>query len=283
VNEATPPDLQQVFDLIAGAKQAVLFVAFEPGNPSIIEAVAKALVANPALFVRGTVTVAKAAQDFAVAIKGDTQGDGNSAGLPAGQKGLEDYRVISAGGVQDPIGVWEKELNKVGFAVTHSKFVVIDPFSDGCVVVTGSHNLGFQASYNNDENMAIIKGHRAIAEAYAANALDIYDHYAWRWWLTKNPTTAWTSLKVDDTWQDSYFDSNSRPVSPELNFWLASSPSTDALPTPADAVSHVRSQPAIHEVMTRRHGKPRPEMPAPATDRKVRVKTVSHATSEPHA
>jgi phosphatidylserine/phosphatidylglycerophosphate/cardiolipin synthase-like enzyme len=35
--------------------------------------------------------------------------------------------------------------------------VVVDPFSDNCVVVTGSHNLGFTASYNNDENMAIIR------------------------------------------------------------------------------------------------------------------------------
>jgi hypothetical protein len=79
--EPTPPDLQQVFDLIAGAKQAVLFVAFEPGTPSIIDAIAKAQDANPALFVRGTVTVAKAAQDFAVAIKSDAVGDGNGAAL----------------------------------------------------------------------------------------------------------------------------------------------------------------------------------------------------------
>jgi phosphatidylserine/phosphatidylglycerophosphate/cardiolipin synthase-like enzyme len=96
-----------------------------------------------------------------------------------------DYRVAPATDVKDPIGVWEKELNKAGFAVTHSKFVVINPFSDGCAVVTGSHNLGFQASYNNDENMAIIKGHRPLAEAYAANALDIYDHHGWRWWLAQ--------------------------------------------------------------------------------------------------
>jgi phosphatidylserine/phosphatidylglycerophosphate/cardiolipin synthase-like enzyme len=83
--------------------------------------------------------------------------------------------------------------------------------------VAGSHNLGFQASYNNDENMAIIKGHRPLADAFAANALDIYDHYVWRWWLAQDPTKAWTSLATDDKWPGSYFDADSRPVSPELN------------------------------------------------------------------
>ena len=279
-NEAVPPDLKEVFDLIAGAKQAVLFVVFEPGEPSIIDAIAKAQQANPALFVRGTVTVAKAAEDFAVAIKGDAAGDSTAAALPPGQKVPVDYRVIPATGITDPVGVWEKELNSAGFAITHSKFVVIDPFSDGCVVVTGSHNQGFQASYNNDENMAIIKGHRPLAEAYAANALDIYDHYAWRWWLAKNPKGAWTSLKADDTWQDTYFDADNRSTSPELNFWLVASPSADSLPTPADIPSD-RSEPAVQEVRQRRNGVPRPPV-AKAPNRPVRVKTVSHATGKPH-
>jgi len=281
-NEATPPDLQEVFNLIAGAKQAVLFVVFEPGEPSIIDAIAKAQDANPSLFVRGTVTVAKAAQDFAVAIKGDAEGDGTGAQLPAGQKVPVDYRVIPAVGVNDPVGIWEKELNKVGFAVTHSKFVVIDPFSDGCVVITGSHNLGFQASYNNDENMAIIKGHRPLAEAYAANALDIYDHYAWRWWLAKNPTKAWTSLKADDTWQDAYFDADSRPISPELDFWLAASASANSLPAPSNIPAD-RPQPAVAEIMQRRKGTPRPAAPPARHGRPARVSTVSFATGEPHA
>jgi hypothetical protein len=180
------------------------------------------------------------------------------------------------------VGLWETELNSAGFAITHSKFVVIDPFSDGCVVVTGSHNLGYQASYNNDENMAIIKGNRGLAEAYAANALDIYDHYAWRWWLAKNPATAWTSLKADDTWQNSYFDDQSRPISPELSFWLAASPAADSLPTPTATSPADRVQPALQELMQRRNGKPRPAVPPPVRGRPARVKTVSHATGKPH-
>ena len=217
-NEARPPDLDEVFKLIAGAKQAILFVVFEPGEPSIIDAVGAAQKANPALFVRGTVTVSKAAEDFAIAIKGDAPGSGSRKTSDSVQMVPADYRVIPATGIKDPISVWEKELNSAGFAITHSKYVVIDPFSDSCVVVTGSHNLGDQASYNNDENMVIIRGHRPIAEAYAANALDIYDHYAWRWWLAKDPQNTWTSLKPDDSWQNSYFDDNSSPIAAGAQF-----------------------------------------------------------------
>ena len=279
--ESTPPDLEEVFNLITSAKQAILFVVFEPGSPSIIDAIAKAQDADPSLFVRGTVTVAKAAEEFAVAIKSDAAGDSAGADLPPGQKVPTDYRVIPAVGVNDPIGLWEKELNKAGFGVTHSKFVVIDPFSDGCAVITGSHNLGFQASYNNDENMAIIKGHRPLAEAYAANALDIYDHYAWRWWLAKNPKTAWTSLKTDDTWQDTYFDADSRPLSPELNFWLAAAPSINSLPTPSTVLNN-RPQPAIDEVLQRSKGES-PRHRQPVTDAPPRRKhTISYATGKPH-
>ena len=234
--EQTPPDVQAMFDQIAGAKQAILFVEFEPGAPSVIDAIAAAQKANPALFVRGTVTVAAAAQQFAVGVKSDSAGSG---GAGSGDHAIPtDYRVIPATGVNDAFGQWETELNSAGFAITHSKYVVIDPFGDDCVVMTGSHNQGYQASYNNDENLAIIKGHRRLAEAYAANALDIYDHYAWRWWLAKNANAAWTSLKTDDSWQDHYFDASGAPTSPELKFWLAASTSSDAAPKAALADPH---------------------------------------------
>ena len=75
-----------------------------------------------------------------------------------------DSRVVPAGAItpNDAFGEWEAELAKFGFAIIHNKIVVIDPFSDDCVVVTGSHNLGFRASHNNDENMLIIRGHRGL-------------------------------------------------------------------------------------------------------------------------
>jgi phosphatidylserine/phosphatidylglycerophosphate/cardiolipin synthase-like enzyme len=64
-----------------------------------------------------------------------------------------DSRAVPTGAITpgDAFGKWEAELAKYGFAVIHDKIMVIDPFSDDCVVVTGSHNLGFRASHNNDE------------------------------------------------------------------------------------------------------------------------------------
>lgn len=171
-----------MFSIIRNAQQAILFLAFQPGSPSIVDIIAEAEKANPSLFIRGALTDAGAANRFYVGIKGGAPPTNQKR--PAGAPPLpQDYRVISARGVKDNVGLWEDELNSAGHAVIHDKILVVDPFTDNCVVVTGSHNLGYTASYNNDENMAIIRGHRALAEAYAAHALDVYDHYAWRFWL----------------------------------------------------------------------------------------------------
>ncbi len=245
-NETTPPDMQEVFDAISKAQQAILFLAFEPGTPSIIGAIADALKAKPSLFVRGAVTDAGTSGGFYTAI----HGGGSNGKSPKRQKGdpplPEDFRVIHTRGVAagDAFGQWQKELNQAGHAVIHDKIVVIDPFADNCVLVTGSHNLGYKASYNNDENLAIIRGHRAVAEAYAAHCLDVYDHYAWRYWLEKDADNAWHFLASDDTWQDNYFSPNNQVKSAELAFWLAATPASEALPTPT-ADTTTRLQPAL--------------------------------------
>ena len=59
-----PNDMKRVFDLIDGAKHAVLFLAFDPGNNSILDAAGKALAKNPDLFVRGALTSAQRATQF---------------------------------------------------------------------------------------------------------------------------------------------------------------------------------------------------------------------------
>jgi phosphatidylserine/phosphatidylglycerophosphate/cardiolipin synthase-like enzyme len=127
-------------------------------------------------------------------------------------------------GAQDVFGAWEAEFTKAGHAIIHDKVVVIDPFSDDCVVVTGSHNLGYRASHNNDENMVVIRGHRRLAEAYACHVLDLYDHYAWRFLLHRFPHTFGRPLDGTDTWQDRYIKDD-QEKSPELRFWLGATPS----------------------------------------------------------
>jgi phosphatidylserine/phosphatidylglycerophosphate/cardiolipin synthase-like enzyme len=75
----------------------------------------------------------------------------------------------------------------------------------------GSHNLGYKASYSNDENLCIIRGNRAMAEAYTAHVLDVVNHYNWRNKLAedkqkgKDYKSAFTDLDETDKWQNKYF------------------------------------------------------------------------------
>ena len=270
--------MQRVFDLINGAKQAVLFLAFDPGNNSILDAAGKALAKNPDLFVRGALTSSVRALNFSAALHqggatesgtdGDVGGHASHAGggvIVVGEPGQPkkkgaklpssagpDLRAVPAGAVtkDDAFGAWEGELAKYGFAIIHNKIVVIDPFSDNCTVVTGSHNLGFRASHNNDENMVIIRGHRALAEAYACHVLDLYDHYAWRFLLKQHPDIFGKPLEDDDKWQERYI-TGPDVKSPELRFWLAaakdreSSTSGTAAPRGKPSAAAVHGQ-AVH-------------------------------------
>jgi phosphatidylserine/phosphatidylglycerophosphate/cardiolipin synthase-like enzyme len=139
--------------------------------------------------------------------------------------GEADARVVPAAGIPDQFGAWMAELTQLGHAVIHDKIVVVDPFSPTCAVVVGSHNLGYKASYANDENMLIVRGVREVAQAYAPHVLDVYDHYRWRYqvqraYLGGRLGEAWSNLAEQDDWQDKYF----RPDSPyrrERSFWFA--------------------------------------------------------------
>jgi phosphatidylserine/phosphatidylglycerophosphate/cardiolipin synthase-like enzyme len=84
-------------------------------------------------------------------------------------------------------------------------------------VITGSHNLGFKASYANDENMLVLRGNKALALAYTTHVLDIYDHYKFRAVLEQQARDAMLKgkpkpkqptgkgfLQTTDKWQDPY-------------------------------------------------------------------------------
>jgi phosphatidylserine/phosphatidylglycerophosphate/cardiolipin synthase-like enzyme len=276
-----PNDMKRVFDLIDDAKHAVLFLAFDPGNNSILDAAGKALAKNPDLFVRGALTSAQRARNFSAALhqgghadqSAEEDQDGTSEGkvTVVGEPGKPkkrsaktqlklDSRAVPAGAVtsNDAFGAWEAELAKFGFAIIHNKIVVIDPFSDNCSVVTGSHNLGFRASHNNDENMVIIRGHRGLAQAYACHVLDLYDHYAWRFFLKAHPEIFGKPLQPDDTWQERYI-SGADKKSPELRFWLSAAVGGNASSgTPATAPRKPAKKKAATKTRSRKSVKKKP-------------------------
>ncbi|MGQ0647496.1 MAG: phospholipase D-like domain-containing protein [Gemmatimonadaceae bacterium] len=201
-DKEVPVDLAEVFDIIEKARKAVLFLLFNPGKPSIIEKIREVAAARSEagelLYVRGAISDPQTAKEGAVKLF-------NRSAKRA------DTIITGVAGVPDDFGYWEKELLKLGHAVIHDKVLVVDPFSADSAVVTGSHNLGYKASFANDENMIIIRRNRKIAEAFATHVLDVVNHYRWRYKLQDlhregRMNEAWQDLEDGDTWQDKYFD-----------------------------------------------------------------------------
>jgi phosphatidylserine/phosphatidylglycerophosphate/cardiolipin synthase-like enzyme len=247
----TPPDLAEVFELIDAARQGVLFLAFIPGSPSIVTKLKEVYEAKrksgQLFYLRGAATSPSPAELFRVDLyhrssKADASVTGDVPSPGAG--------VASVAGIYAAFARWEVEIYKIGHAVIHDKILVIDPFTEHSVVVTGSHNLGFKASYSNDENLLILKGDRPVAEAYAAHVLDVYQHYRWRWRLQeplrkafakakaahpgadtgdlwkkviaevgpKVLKSAWQNLEPKDAWQD-FYQQHKDFLAAEVNFW----------------------------------------------------------------
>jgi phosphatidylserine/phosphatidylglycerophosphate/cardiolipin synthase-like enzyme len=210
-NPMTPPDMEDIFDVMSKAKEAILFLAFQPGTPSIIDKLAECQQDNPNLFIRGAVTDPKAVQEFNTLLFHRSASPDESV----------ESEVVPATAVNDQFSFWQKELLKLSpssHAIIHDKIIVVDPFSDDCVVITGSHNLGYRASYNNDENLIIVHGNSTLARAYAAHVMDVYDHYRFRYIVQQHKQDAFTGLETDDKWQDKYFDSN-KEIQNEMKFW----------------------------------------------------------------
>jgi hypothetical protein len=169
--------MKDVFAAMAQAKQAIIFLVFQPGSPSIVEYAAACENAKPGLLIYGAATDPNASEDYKTLLIHRTTKDTEIV--------RDDTDVVSASGVATQFAYWQKELLKLpnAHAIIHDKILVIDPMSSDCVVITGSHNQGFRASYANDENFIMVRGHQPLAQAYATHVMDVYDHYRWRFTL----------------------------------------------------------------------------------------------------
>jgi len=79
------------------------------------------------------------------------------------------HDVLVPHNIKDQFHDWEKELLGASMVNIHSKVIVLDPFGENPVVMTGSHNLGFKASSENDDNLIIVQGNAPLAAACAIN------------------------------------------------------------------------------------------------------------------
>ena len=227
--DAAPPDLADVFAAMDGAKRAIFLLCFNPGSPSVIGRAVAAAIARPDLLVQGAVSAAEVLpQDPASAARTKvTLPNGRTVSIPSpaitpaeldGHK-VNQLLMVRASALRVPTGDLQPEILTTGFAIIHDKIVVIDPMSErDCVVITGSHNLGYKASYCNDENLLIIRGNQRLAAAYTAHVLDVFEHYRLRAVQEERYITALQQtgaepqggdrggfLDTSDAWQVPYF------------------------------------------------------------------------------
>jgi phosphatidylserine/phosphatidylglycerophosphate/cardiolipin synthase-like enzyme len=204
-------------EIIQQAKEGILFLMFQPGGSPMLDAIIDLQAKNDKLFVKGVISTMDSREtDVAKVSLVDRKG----------KQQLPKFKVVQPTGLKG-VGKWATEmaraafLSQIGFAIVHSKVIVIDPNGDNPVVITGSHNFSASASGKNDENMVIIRGDKELARAYAVNVQAVYDHYNFRAvakTMQQEGKDVIEVMKDPKSWQKAWFQGDKAL---ELDFWLA--------------------------------------------------------------
>ncbi|MGB8858020.1 MAG: phospholipase D-like domain-containing protein [Ilumatobacteraceae bacterium] len=216
-------EMADITEIINSAREAILFLMFEPGSNGLLQVVQSRLSTasptyRPGLYVHGVVnTLRSSAQGGGLAV--DLVGRGKNSSF--------DLQVVQPEGVTNLAG-WATEVTRkdflmtqggaIGYAIIHSKVIVVDPFTKP-VVITGSHNFSQSASNKNDENIMIVRGNPQLAERYAVNIMATYQHYRFRKYLLDckaSGRSPWKGLVKGAGWQKKQADHDR-----ELAFWTA--------------------------------------------------------------
>jgi phosphatidylserine/phosphatidylglycerophosphate/cardiolipin synthase-like enzyme len=200
--------------LISNAQDGLFFLMFTPGQSPLLDLLLARSQGDVGPYVRGVVSEVRESNNGSIIAHG-------ARVIRRGEEKLfRDSTLLPDGLPSDNLPAWAREeFNRRMFfpaglnAIVHSKVIVVDPFSDNCAVVTGSHNFSDSASQKNDENVVIVKGNKAVAAAYAVHIQGVYDHYSWRAFLSEggNPDVLFQSL---DEWKPD--GARAR----DLAFWL---------------------------------------------------------------
>lgn len=212
-------DLDDANELINGAKHGILFLMFNPGpHGTLLNTIIERNSPQSANY------------DATLYIHGVVNQDPSTKKTPVvglfhrGEYVPSNFDIVMPEGINEQMTYWAAEikrsqfLKQIGWAMVHCKVIVVDPFGEHPVVMTGSHNLGPKASSSNDDNLVIIENDPGLAAAYAVNIMGVYNQYRFRYYLSqsKHPDE-WTGLQDNDTWQDGYFGGAKLN---ELKFWL---------------------------------------------------------------
>jgi DNA-binding transcriptional ArsR family regulator len=258
-------DLACARKLIDAAKQGILFLFFNPGafvgddKPATKWTLLQDILFrhhegtpnyDPSLYIRGVVNQEIAGLTTGATAKEPSKPSTHAAldpGSPTPVTLFEGgkqppqhlgYESMVPKNIKDTFHGWATEILGQGVHI-HSKVVVLDPFGENPVVMTGSHNLGFKASSKNDDNLMIIEGNRDLAAAYAANIVAIYQSYRWNAYVEEHrqDPKVWHGLVNRDDWQNGYLTGD--PLA-ELTFWMGAYRPATMVAVPAAArIKHV--------------------------------------------
>jgi phosphatidylserine/phosphatidylglycerophosphate/cardiolipin synthase-like enzyme len=214
-------DLAAIDTVVNGAKEGVLFLMFQPGGAGTLKTINKLLEKPAGRYIKGVVST----------LPPESQQDESHATVSVHGVGAShsvSFDVVQPQGIKRPFASWAATVTreeflfgagKIGFAIVHSKLIVVDPFTKP-VVITGSHNFSSSASSPNDENFVIIRGNGDLAREYGAHILSVYQHYRWMAFVNakqKKKQNPKSHLEEGDTWQAGQLKGASRR---ELDFWL---------------------------------------------------------------
>jgi hypothetical protein len=207
-------DMNAATALIKNAQHGILFLFFNPGTTgTLYDAIMDKYTAmdNNPFFVHGIMNQDPGGKVHPLIF------------IHKGNEQSTNFDTLMPKAIGEEFSYWSDEI-KPKMVTIHSKVVVIDPFGDLPVVMTGSHNQGPKASRVNDDNLNIIVGNKALAQQYAVNILSVYDHFHWRYALAQNNkgSKGYQGLSTDPNWMHSYL-SNQNYVD-ELDFMLGIAP-----------------------------------------------------------
>lgn len=215
-------DLKAIDDVLKGAKDGILFLMFQPGGAGALGTVRKIQQTKKSLYVKGVVsTLPKDAEDDESEVSVEIHGADKKTSLT--------LDVVQPQGIQTPFASWAATVTRnefltmsggvIGFAIVHSKLIVVDPFTNP-VVITGSHNFSGAASKKNDENFIIVRDNKELAAHYAAHILSVYQHYRWLAFVDSEQRHGRSPkgfLKEHDRWQAGNLKGANKR---ELDFWV---------------------------------------------------------------
>jgi phosphatidylserine/phosphatidylglycerophosphate/cardiolipin synthase-like enzyme len=230
-DEEVGPDLVFARQFIEDAKSGILFLMFNPGPQfSLLNAILDRVndEKKPPIHVVGVINQDPSSTKTKVEVFTGHEKQSKSVD----QKGFQD--IIQPDGLDKNVAEqWLSEitrgnfLHNVGHAMIHSKVVVVDPFGDHPVVITGSNNFGPAASLRNDENLLIIENDKTLAEAYVVNIASLHNAYRWRFAReSEKGAQQYHGLHTTPEWQEPYLKYDD--FKGEIAFWVGQTPKKPA-------------------------------------------------------